>query len=82
MATVGSGQYTYELIENWGTLPAGNTFGMVSALAADSENRIFAFQRKEPPMLIFDREGNLLETWGNGPLSSPTVSTSPTTLFM
>jgi DNA-binding beta-propeller fold protein YncE len=66
MATVGSGQYTYELIENWGTLPAGDTFGMVSALAADSQNRIFAFQRKEPPMLIFDREGNLLETWGNG----------------
>ena len=27
MATVGSGKYTYELIENWGKLPAGDTFG-------------------------------------------------------
>ncbi|GIT44522.1 MAG: hypothetical protein Ct9H300mP11_24580 [Chloroflexota bacterium] len=39
---------------------------MVSALAADSKGRIFAFQRKEPPVVIFDREGNLLESWGNG----------------
>ena len=23
MATIGSGKYTYELIENWGKLPAG-----------------------------------------------------------
>ena len=36
MATVGSGRYTYELIENWGKLPAGETFGMVSAIATDS----------------------------------------------
>ncbi|HCL25581.1 MAG TPA: hypothetical protein DHW65_04435, partial [Dehalococcoidia bacterium] len=26
----------------------------------------FAFQRKEPPMLIFDRDGNLTGSWGNG----------------
>ena len=35
---------------------------MVSALAADSQNRIFAFQRKEPPVIIFDRDGNLYVT--------------------
>jgi DNA-binding beta-propeller fold protein YncE len=66
MATVGTGKYTYELIENWGKLPAGDTFGMVSAIATDSQDRVFAFQRKEPPMLIFDRDGNLTDSWGNG----------------
>lgn len=66
MATVGTGKYTYEVIENWGKLPAGDTFGMVSAIATDSKDRVFAFQRKDPPMLIFDRDGNLTDSWGNG----------------
>jgi len=66
MATVGTGKYTYDVIENWGKLPAGDTFGMVSAIATDSSDRVFAFQRKDPPMLIFDRDGNLTGSWGNG----------------
>ena len=66
MATVGTGKYTYDVIENWGKLPAGDTFGMVSAIATDSSDRVFAFQRKDPPMLIFDRDGNLTDSWGNG----------------
>jgi DNA-binding beta-propeller fold protein YncE len=66
MATVGTGKYTYDVIENWGKLTAGDTFGMVSAIATDSSDRVFAFQRKDPPMLIFDRDGNLTDSWGNG----------------
>ncbi|MCH9018165.1 MAG: 6-bladed beta-propeller [Chloroflexi bacterium] len=66
MTTVGTGRYTYDVIENWGKLPAGDTFGMVSAIATDSKDRVFAFQRKDPPVLIFDRDGNLTDSWGNG----------------
>ena len=69
MTTVGAGKYTYKLIENWAKLPAGESFAMVSAVASDSQNRIFAFQRKDPPIIIFDRDGNLLESWGNGAFS-------------
>ncbi len=65
MTTVGSGEYTYELIQDWAHLPPGETFGRISGLAADSQDRVFAFQQKDPPMLIFDREGNLLSSWGN-----------------
>ena len=66
MTTVGSGKYTYEVVENWARLPEGDTFAMVSAIATDSQDRVFAFQRKDPPILIFDRDGNLLDSWGNG----------------
>ena len=66
MTTVGSGKYTYTLIEDWGKLPQGETFGMVSAIASDSQDRVYAFQRKEPPMVIFDRDGTFLSSWGNG----------------
>ena len=66
MTTVGNGKYIYETAENWGKLPPGDTFGMVSALATDSQDRVYAFQRKDPPILVFDSEGNLLDSWGNG----------------
>ena len=64
--TVGSGEYTYKLVENWAKLPPGETFAMVSAIATDSQDLVYAFQRKEPPVLIFDRDGNLQSSWGNG----------------
>ena len=39
---------------------------MVSAVATDSQDRVYAFQRKDPPIVIFDRDGNYLSSWGNG----------------
>ena len=69
--TVGSGQYTYELVERWGTLPSGWTFGPVSAVATDSQDRVYAFQRKDPPVLIFDRLGNYLGSWGDHAITDP-----------
>ena len=66
MTTMGTGEYTYELIEDWAKLPPGESFGMVSAITTDDQDRVFAFQRKDPPVLIFDRDGNLTSSWGNG----------------
>jgi len=39
---------------------------MVSAVATDSQDRVYGFQRKDPPIVIFDRDGNFLSSWGNG----------------
>ncbi len=39
---------------------------MVSAVATDSQDRVYAFQRKDPPIVVFDRAGNYLSSWGNG----------------
>ena len=66
MTTVGTGKYTYTLTENWAKLPAGQTFAMVSAVATDSQDRVYAFQRKDPPIAVFDRQGTFLSSWGNG----------------
>jgi DNA-binding beta-propeller fold protein YncE len=66
MTTVGTGKYTYRLIQDWAKLPRGETFAMVSAVATDSQDRVYAFQRKDPPVVIFDRSGNYLSSWGNG----------------
>ena len=66
MATVGSGKYTYEIMENWAKMPAGMSFGAVSAVATDSQDRVYVFHRQDPPVMIFDRDGNYLNGWGNG----------------
>jgi hypothetical protein len=71
MSTVGKGQYTYEMVDNWGSLPSGWTFGAVSAVAADSQDRLYAFQRKDPPVLVFDRDGNFLNSWGSSAILDP-----------
>jgi len=63
---LGTGDYVYEAVEDFARLPAGMTFGNVSHVAVDSMDRIFAFQRKNPPVLVFDSDGNFLTSWGKG----------------
>ena len=69
MATVGSGKYTYEYIPDWAKLPAGQELGTCSAVATDSQDRVYVFQRRSPPVLVFDRDGNFLNSWGEGVLT-------------
>jgi NHL repeat len=71
MTQIGSGTYTYELIRDFCKLPAGQTFGLVSRVAADDEDRIYVFQRKDPPVVIFDRDGKYLGAWGSGEVTDP-----------
>lgn len=71
MATVGTGRYRYEVIDTWGKLPNGQSFGPVSDVGVDSRDRIYAFQRADPPVLVFDRDGNFLSSWGQGAFDDP-----------
>ena len=57
MVTVGTGQYTYELLDSWGKLPLGQSFGPVSATATDSQDRIYVFQRTDPPFWCWTAKG-------------------------
>ena len=71
MATVGSGKYSYNLVQDWPKLPPGEDLGTVSAVATDSQDRVYAFQRKDPPVMVFDRDGNYLSCWGIGAITDP-----------
>ena len=71
MAKVGSGKYTYEYVPNWAKMPTGQEMGTASAVATDSQDRVYIFQRKNPPVLVFDREGNFLNSWGEGMFDDP-----------
>ncbi len=71
MTIVGSGKYTYELIQDWPKLPSGEALGVVSTVATDSKDRVYAFQRQDPPVMVFDRDGNYLNHWGIGAITDP-----------
>src|ERR1700758_5272751 len=71
MAQTGTGEYRYELIRDFCKLPEGQTFGLVSRVAADSQDRIYVFQRKNPPVVVFDGDGKYLGAWGVGEVTDP-----------
>ena len=71
MTTVGAGKFMFRLIQDWAKLPQGENFGVVSAVATDSQDRVYVFQRGEPPVMVFDRDGNRLSSWGNNAFNSP-----------
>ena len=63
MVTVGTGKYTYSLVQDWAKLPAEKSFDTVSALATDSQDLLYVFQRGCPSVLIFDQQGNYIRSW-------------------
>ena len=68
---VGSGTYTYEVNEDWARLPDGWTMPAAS-VTVDSEDRVYCFNRSpEHPVVVFDREGNYLHSWGAGQFAFP-----------
>jgi hypothetical protein len=68
MAVVlGTDGYRYEVDDGWAKLPPGMEFNAdVAAVGIDKHDNVYAFNRGKHPMCVFDREGNLLRTWGEG----------------
>ena len=63
---LGSGNHRYRVVEDWAKLPDGWEFKDVGAVAVDSKDCVYVFNRGEHPMMVFDRAGNFLRSWGEG----------------
>ena len=61
--TIGMGDFVYEYQPDWAQLPEGTTFQAPSAVAVDSQDRVYVFQRRGPPVMVLDRDGNFLAAW-------------------
>ena len=61
--TIGMGDYVYRYQPGWARLPAGMAFQTPSAVAVDSQDRVYVFQRHGPPVLVFDSGGGFLTAW-------------------
>jgi DNA-binding beta-propeller fold protein YncE len=69
--TGGSGDFSYRFEENWAKLPDGWTFTDVAAVAVDRNDQVYVFNRGAHPMIVFDRDGNFLRSWGEGTFTKP-----------
>ena len=56
----------FEPIPNWGKLPDGWRYVEVAGVAVDSKDRVYCFTRGEHPVIVFDRDGTFLRSWGEG----------------
>ena len=65
---LGSGAHRYRVVEDWAKLPDGWEFKDAAAVAVDSKDRVYVFNRGEHPMIVFDRDGTFIKSWGEGGL--------------
>ena len=72
---LGGGDYLYESVDNWNKIDIP---GVVSDVATDSEDRVYlavrtaqGFDDNTGAILVFDRDGNHLNTFGEEKLRTP-----------
>jgi DNA-binding beta-propeller fold protein YncE len=70
MIKVGTGEFTYRLVDGWGKLPEGWKFTQVAGVVVDRQDNVYVYNRGEHPIIIFDRNGKFLGSWGEGVLPS------------
>ncbi|MFN0094881.1 MAG: peptidyl-alpha-hydroxyglycine alpha-amidating lyase family protein [Dehalococcoidia bacterium] len=55
----------YEPVPFWAKVPHGLWLREATSVAVDSEDRVYVFNRGNMPVLVFDRDGNMIHMWGN-----------------
>ena len=72
MSLIEAGDFRFEVDEGWGRLPGGMRAGVVTGVVVDSQDRVYLCQQQQdPPVLVLDRDGNFLDSWGSGYVVEP-----------
>src|SRR5256886_8804043 len=66
---LGSGNLVFEPVEGWEKLPPGWSLLDVAGVAVDGKGNVCVFNRGEHPVVVFDRQGNVLRSFGEGVFS-------------
>ena len=56
---------------DWGELPEGWTYREATAVAVNSKDQVYVFNRGGHPIIIFDSEGKFLDSWGEDAFVMP-----------
>lgn len=64
----GSGDHTYDLVEDWATLPDGESFVDVCRICV-ADGEVLVLNRGDRPVMTFDDAGERLSAWGDEHLS-------------
>ena len=62
----GNGEWTYRIVEKWGHLPAGTSFGGThGGIATDKAGNVYVSTQSETGVLVYSPDGALLRTIAN-----------------
>jgi hypothetical protein len=62
----GNGEWTYEVVPGWGSLPAGTSFGGThGAIAQDNVGSIYVSTQSATGVLVYNRDGRLIRSIAN-----------------
>jgi len=71
MSIFGSGKFRYQVVDNWAKRPKCWPFTDVAGVGVDSRDRVYVFTRSSHPVMVFDKDGNFIRSWGHGIFSRP-----------
>ena len=60
----GNGNWHYEAVPGWDKLPDGWAYRDVAGVAVDSKDQVYVFNRGRHPVIVFDRDGNFVRSFG------------------
>ena len=63
--------FGFQANDHWAQVPSGWSWTEVAAVATDSKDRVFVFNRGAHPLIIFDRSGAFITSWGEGLFPCP-----------
>lgn len=67
---IGHGDYQYEWVDNWATIPAsesGKKNGRTHGVAATKDGQVVVFHQADPAVVIYDQAGQVQRAWGKFP---------------
>jgi hypothetical protein len=68
---VGTGDFKYRVEPNWAKLPDDWDLADVGGIGIDAQDRVYVFNRGTHPMVVFDRDGAVLSSWGDDVFKRP-----------
>ena len=66
MVTSATQTTVYEPVDGWPAIPHPMSFKEATSVAVDRQDRVYVFNRSDNPMMVFERDGSFLDTWGAG----------------
>jgi DNA-binding beta-propeller fold protein YncE len=60
---------SYSVVPEWEQLPKGYEHRDVAGVAVDGEDRVYLICRGDHPIIVYDRKGKFIRSWGEGDFS-------------
>lgn len=81
---LGFGDWQYRSVPDWPEIPDNIDFVEGIGVTVDEHNRVYVFNRGNPPVLVFQPDGQFVEAWGQDFFVRPhgILATSDATLYL